>query len=133
MTKPLLIAALAIVGLSFTADSVQAGRRCCRARQNCGCASACNSYASTSNSCSTGCNAIAPGSYNSGQMTDPNIAPLPPQQTTSSNAYQSYSYEPAAAPVANSQVSGFPVAPQSYQQTPSSFQFRGDRKALGNY
>lgn len=133
MMKPLLVAALALVGLSWTADNVQAGRRCCRAQQNCGCASACNTCAPACNSCSNGCSAVAPNYNNSGQVTDPNTAPPPPQQTTSTNAYQSYSYEPAAAPIANSQVTGFPVAPQSYQRTPSSFQFRGDRKALGNY
>jgi hypothetical protein len=130
MMKPLLVAALAIVGLSFSADNAQAGRRCCRAR--CCCATACN----TCNSCSTGCNAggcnaINPNGYNQGPMTDPNVAP-PPPQGTNATAYQSYSYEPAATVTMNSGMAGTSYyAPQTDQRSMGAYAFRGDRKALG--
>lgn len=85
MMKPLLIAALAIVGLTFATESAQAGRRCCRNRC-CG-YSACNTC-NTCNSCSTGCNACATG-CSASPATDTNAAPPPPQQTTASG-YQSW-------------------------------------------
>lgn len=135
MTKTLLVAALAALGLTISADNAQAGRRCCRTHRSCGCASACNTCASTCNSCnacSASGSAVAPNTYSSGAVTDPTMAPPPPQSATA-GVYQSYSYEPAAAPLANNLTTGFPYAPQSYLRTPSNFQFRGDRKALGNY
>lgn len=128
MTKFAVVAAVAIAGMVVNSENAFAGRRCCRTRQSaCCCAvqpTCCNS------GCNTGCNSAAPV-YNNNMAP---ATPAPPVETPTAQAggYQSYSYEPGTAPVAQPAV--VVGTPQAYRNSVATFpQFRGDRKALGNY
>lgn len=128
MTKSILLAAVAVVGLVFTADDAFAGRRCCRTRQRC-CATQCNTCCATNQCTNQGCNIN--GCNGAGCNANPNYAPPPPQTTPATaqaNGYQSFSYEPGAG--TNAAPAPVMVAPQA-RSTSLYDQFRGDRKVRG--
>lgn len=110
MMAKYLLATMAILGISFSASDAFAGRRCCRP-QGCGCAAACAAPAPC-------CASAIP--------TDPSVPAT--AQAPVTNGYQSFSYEPGAAPAVG-------TAPMFPVRQPTSFynQIRGDRKFLGNY
>ncbi len=135
MTKFVVVAAVAIAGMLVNSESAFAGRRCCRVRQCCAVQTTC-----CNTGCNTGCNANGcnAGGCNAAPVYDNNAnpaAPTPPIETPTAqaNGYQSYSYEPGVAPVGQPAMTVGTVQPYRYYSTSSYTQFRGDRKALGNY
>lgn len=120
MMKSILVTVTAIAGISFTADSALAGRRCCRTHRPARC---CATTCCNATPC---CNATTAPAENYAPETAPATA-----QANGTNGYQSFSYEPGAAGTGTTVM----VAPIPVQQRSSSFydQVRGDRKARGIY
>ena len=119
MTKTILVAALAVVGMAFSSENVFAGRRnrCCRAEQPaCGCQTACCANQCGASQCCQAAMSVTPATQPTG-MSGP----------SASNGYQSYSYEPG---VSANQMTVAPVV-QTRRSTSFYDQFRGDRKARG--